>query len=220
MNHIPPAYNLQPTARRPSQLPAGSRGPGKTRTSNPIAYSLQPTASRRSRAGFTLIELLVVITVIAILSSIVLAAAWGLFKDQRGKSTQAMLNQVQNAIAESDRVIAKYQDGDGNLHTRFLFDFNGDGILDGRPADDFDAATAAEAAALEPPYRGFVSETQFHVQAQVEERTGRVLDGWVTPLRVRYKPSKDVSGVIVQSAGPDGKWNTPDDLYSGEGGNE
>jgi prepilin-type N-terminal cleavage/methylation domain-containing protein len=170
------------------------------------------------RRGFTLIELMTVIAVIAILASIVLAAAWGLFANQRVDATQVLLNSVQNAIADSDRVVAQHQAADGTISTVFLFDFNGDGLLDGRPEDDFDAADAAKAASMYPPYRGFLAETRFNAQCQLDPVTGRVLDGWSTPLRVRYKPSADVSGVIVQSAGEDGEYGTPDDIYSGEGG--
>ncbi len=174
----------------------------------------------RQRHAFTMIELLTVIAVMAMLGGIVLAAGWALIRDQRDQATQALLDSVQNAIASSDRTTVKYQAADGSISTHFLFDFDEDGLLDGRPEDDFDDTAADDAAALVPPYRGFILETGFTAMSQVDERTGALLDAWGRRLKIQYKPGLDVSGVVVQSAGTDGTWDTDDDLYSGEGGKE
>jgi len=44
---------------------------------------------------------------------------------------------------------------------------------------------------------------------------GEALDAWSTPLRITLADSQVP---IIQSAGPDKKWNTPDDISSQSGG--
>lgn len=174
------------------------------------------------RRGFTVLELLIVLTVIATLAGGGYAgfAAWQ--AKGRKDATRSVIAALEMAIAaypQSGWTTAEVRPGDApRLRQWRLWDANGDGVLDGRPA-----ATAAEGDAGEAghPFPAELRASGYPgalglVHPVLPKRhlgaDGRVLDAWKRPLRVRASAGSD--RIELVSDGPDGLPDTADDLRS------
>ena len=150
---------------------------------------------RRTTTAFTLIELLTVLAIIAILSGIVMAAVPALQRQSRLKASQMLVASVAMAIQAYPSAIftvwtpvAAGGGGTDYAAASFqLWDWNGDGILDGRP--DLEPGTAAPliAAATKAGYVGFLDSNLASMPASsVESATHRIVDSWRRPLHIAF----------------------------------
>ncbi len=166
----------------------------------------------RARGAFTLIEILTVLAIIAILSGITMAAVPALQRQSRLKATQMLVGSVAMAIqAYPSAMFTSWTpvavSGGGTDYSAasfHLWDWNNDGILDGRP--DLEPATAAPlvAAAAKAGYVGFLdSGLAAMPTGSVEKSTHRIVDSWRRPLRIAFAAGiYGGSNVGIWSLGP------------------
>lgn len=164
------------------------------------------------RPGFTLVELIIVLGIIVALLAVTLPVVGAIRVAQAKRGTAALVATLADAMA-------KYGTGDAGLlvpasaagapaQMRLLWDFNGDGVIDGDPARDpaFDAE--ARAAAGRAGYTGpalMLGDT-FKVDGE-----GRIVDAWRRPLRLVRHPPR-TGRLQPWSLGPDGQPATTDDI--------
>lgn len=162
-------------------------------------------------SGFTLVELMLVIAIIAALMGLSLPLFGMVRNGARAKSTASLVQALAGAIATHPRGTTLRLDSGG---TRYLWDFNADGILDGDPArdDHFDAAARNQAQAAS--YSGPAAMLGVAIPAAHLDAQGRIIDGWKRPLRLRHSPDYGPIGVGVWSCGKDGASGTADDVTS------
>lgn len=166
--------------------------------------------------AFSLVELLVVVACLAVLGGL----SYGGYGVVRRRAAVGATAEGLQALAVA---IAAYpgrnwpvlEDHDGNPATpavarrHRLWDANGDGLLDGRP--DADPGTPAFPAALVASgYPGALGLVRVALPAVMKGADGRPLDAWGRPVRYRELPAG--RGAALTSAGPDGLFDTPDDI--------
>jgi prepilin-type N-terminal cleavage/methylation domain-containing protein len=165
----------------------------------------------RSR-GFTLVEILLVIAIIAALMGLSLPLFTMIRNNSRAKSTTWLVQALASAIATYPRGTTLRLNGGG---TRYLWDFNADGILDGDPARDEAFTSSARSEALSAHYDGPAATLGVAIPRAHLDAQGRILDGWGRPLRLRYSVDDyGPTGVGVWSCGKDGVSGNADDLRS------
>ncbi len=186
--------------------------------------------SRRvCRRGFTLIEILIVITVILIIAGLTVPAVNAIRTRMDRTATNHLCLALANAIKTygSDTINVPPKKSGDPWVVRRLWDFNGDGFLDGNPqavrsvkhlgplainktneeiiftADQKDEA--ARCGYLGP---AAMFETLFPNRAS----DGAIRDRWGTILRISY--GMVYGGIGIWSEGPDGVPGTDDDICS------
>lgn len=158
----------------------------------------------RARRGFSLIELLIVVAVIIGLMGIGFPIYYAVMKRLPAQRTQGLVQAVAAAIATYPATTVSIPGGG----VRRLWDFNGDGELDGDPALTFAEPFKSQAAAA--GYRGFLAMTGTALEKRmVENSTMRIVDGWKRPLRISFAAGGNdhtygPSGVGVWSYGAGG----------------
>ena len=167
-----------------------------------------PGSIQGSRAGFTLIELLVVIGIVMAL----FAAGSPILRSVQAKGRRAATASVVQAVA------AAIVDHRGNTLTVMeggltriypLWDVNGDGLVDGDPAQESALADAEAypAGVAATGYRGLLMTAHPNLpKRHVDAASQRILDAWRRPLRIRYaRKVYGGDGFGIWSAGADGK---------------
>ena len=163
-----------------------------------------PSQPQSPRRGFTMIELLTVILIISLLMSLGFPVYFGVIKKLAGQRTTALVSAVSAAIATYGVTTITIP----NEGIRRLWDFDGDGVLDGDPAKSFSGLVKTQAASA--GYRGFLAMTGVALEKRnVEPLTLRILDGWKRPLRISFAVNgKDhtygPTGLGIWSFGPKG----------------
>lgn len=159
------------------------------------------------RTAFTLIEVLVVITVIATLVGLGFSAGTAAARRARITGSAALVSAVTATIASrQDRSLSVPRPG-GMRHYQ-LWDVNRDGLLDGEPTVEQASLPPAErypAEVLAIGYKGFIKTTGMSLSPSFIDRSGRVVDSWKHPLRIRWATEiYGANGFGVWSAGADG----------------
>ena len=161
---------------------AKPRGDRETHlTSSESAAVRGSTPVRHCRQAFTLIELLIVMLVIIGLLGIGMPVYFSVIKGIPAQRTDVLVRAIHAAIGT---YIGGSTISIPNGGMRRLWDFDGDGVLDGDPAlfsEPFrtQAATAG--------YRGFLAMTGTALEKRnVDSVTGQVVDGWKRPLRISF----------------------------------
>ena len=179
-------------------------------------------ASRRQ--GFTLIELLVVIAIIGLLTAIVVPSVNGAFKSAKKARAMQMCKDIQGAcqryFSEYNRMPVpqgvKHGDGD-----KLYEDDNQDVIDILILADDLKALPVVNAKSIR-----FLDMDSKTLEAYEKDKEKGLLDPWGVAYRIYLDMDFDdrieVSGgssddairakVAAASAGPDGEWDTKDDI--------
>ena len=179
-------------------------------------------ASRRQ--GFTLIELLVVIAIIGLLTAIVVPSVNGAFKSAKKARAMQMAKDIQGAcqryFSEYNRMPVpqgvKHGDGD-----KLYEDDNKDVIDILILADDLKALPVVNAKSIR-----FLDMDSKTLETYEKDKEKGLLDPWGVAYRIYLDMDFDdrieVSGgsaddairakVAVASAGPDGEWDTKDDI--------
>ena len=167
------------------------------------------------RAGFTLTELMVVIGVIVALAGISYPTFTWLRDRADVDSTRTLIDAVSATIGGQPQRQVTFESG-GAMRIRALWDFNGDGWLDGAPAKDDAFAAADRALAVQAGYDGFLGETRAALPPRnVEEGSRRVVDAWGRPLKIDLTHDTYGSSFFgLWSLGPDGVDGTADDIRS------
>jgi len=160
-----------------------------------------------SRTAFTLIELVVVMTVIAILGGLGFSAGTAAARRARVTGSAALVSAVTATIAtRQDRALSVPRPGGMRHHQ--LWDVNRDGLLDGEPTVEQASLPPAErypAEVLAIGYKGFIKTTGMSLSPSFIDRSGRVVDSWKHPLRIRWATEiYGANGFGVWSAGADG----------------
>lgn len=170
-------------------------------------------SARPNVQGFTLIELLIVIAVIMALSALSLGAYSVLQDSARRSNTQALVNTLATQMTMyGPQVVTDGADPSGT-RLRQLWDFDGDGLVDGDPERFFDSA--AVAAAQRCGYRGAIEQLSLKLAKSLRDAAGRPIDGWGRPIQITFAMHVyGNSGIGIFSKGPDGIAGTSDDLTS------
>ena len=175
--------------------------------------------------GFTLLEVLVVVAILTTLMTLSLPAMMAARDRSNLQATQAMIDTVKAMIvtdAGSDAsVFIRFRDENDNEVISYKWDFNQDGYLDGDPDKDFDAEWQANAERAFPTgYAGFIGALGGSFgDTYIEPETGIVYDSWATRIKIDFDPTEfGAIGFRIRSAGPDGLWDTADDLTTEQRG--
>lgn len=158
----------------------------------------------RRLSGFTMIELLVVLLVVLGLMGVAFPIYSQVISRMAVRRTQGLVHAIAAAIATYPTTTITLP-GAGQ---RRLWDVDADGQVDGDPALTFADPLRGQCAAV--GYRGLLAMTGLALERrQVEVGTGRILDGWKRPVRIRFAnasqdPSLGPAGVGVWSFGARG----------------
>ena len=190
---------------------------------------------KSKRLGFTLIELLVVMFIIASLSAIGFSVFLNMREGAKEDATKVLLNELaSNMEARSAAGVSQvqkdelsisgglvYPEGDGSddstkqLALYISGDFNNDGKLNQADRLDDDGNSVV---AIMPK---LLKNSPTNKKKSILDKDGRILDSWRKPIRYVHKV---VSGVAtgdynnfdnsfdLLSAGPDGEFDTADDI--------
>jgi prepilin-type N-terminal cleavage/methylation domain-containing protein len=163
------------------------------------------------RHAFTLIELLLVLAIIGILAGLLLPAVSVLRERSRRQTTTALCRSLTVAIRMYG---GQPLQNAGSLSYR-SWDWNQDGIIDGRPADDGDFTAVLRTDAARAGYVGLVGQLHPDLpKSALEAASGRIIDPWKRPLRIAWAlRAYDGEDVGVSSLGRDGV-QSDDDLTS------
>lgn len=167
-----------------------------------------------SRRGFTVIELLTVVAVILVLMGIGIPTYGILIQRSRDGATRQLVAGFAAAIAREGQLTVIVETPAGPV-ARSRFDFNRDGLLDGRPELDpgFDATLRTQADGI--GYEGAIAAAGLSVQRTQIDAFHRPIDAWRRPLHIDI--ASGVYGAAsfgVWSVGRDGIDGTNDDLKS------
>ena len=147
----------------------------------------------RRHGGFTLMEMLVVLGIISVLAGLLVSGIVVARRQARKNTTRMMMENIALALERYSGDYGQYPDGSGNeASAEILY------------------RALAEKSGFGPYLKGLGDR-------QVGDTDGdgarELLDGWGQPIRFtdgRYLP--DDRDYELRSAGPDGAWNTGDDL--------
>jgi prepilin-type N-terminal cleavage/methylation domain-containing protein len=156
------------------------------------------------RRAFTLIELAIVIGIMTVIAAMLFPALAGQGKRNQIEATRAMLGTIAAGIERINPPVLRV---DGNTALRDRWDFNGDGLLDGDPAQDPGFTAADRMAASTARYQGTMAELgTIGIGARfIDARTGRIRDAWAQPIRIIFDAQRfGTVGVGIYSIGPDG----------------
>lgn len=177
--------------------------------------------TRSSRSGFTLIELLIVVLIIGVLVVVLVAVLF----TARGRGDVAIAENFLDTTLKD--AINRWQDDRGGLTT----DFPPSGV--NRPGEWFDGNTMLfEELVLKPEKAGrapYITKDQM-TRGKLPNGKEAFFDPWDKPYVYRnfsMKKAKDGSGYVYSgakhndsydmiSAGPDGKFDTDDDIWNGK----
>ena len=158
-----------------------------------------------ARRGFSLIELLVVVGLLIGLMGISVPVYFSVIKGLSTQRTRGLVKAIAAAIATYPATTVSIPGGG----VRRLWDFDGDGILDGDPAKSFVGLNIAQAD--KAGYRGFLIMTATALEKRHMEPGGslRIVDGWKRPLRISFSAGGEdhtygPSGIGVWSFGKSG----------------
>jgi len=163
----------------------------------------------RRKGGFTIIELLMVIGVITILAGMALPAFMISRRYAERRAAQGLLESVTLAATVYQQRWWTFMDPVlGGRRTVRMWDWNADGILDGRPTI---ASPGVEATALEQSgYTSFFAVANPMTSKAKLDAAEHLLDPWRRPLRISFATELYGSrGFAVWSTGPDGLCATP-----------
>lgn len=181
-------------------------------------------ASRRQ--GFTLIELLVVIAIIGLLTAIVVPSVNGAFKSAKKARAMQMCKDIQGAcqryFSEYNRMPVPQGTKHGDADKLYEQD-NKDVVDILILADDLKALPVVNAKSIR-----FLDMDSKTLEAYEKDKEKGLLDPWNVPYQILLDMDFDdlieVSGVGaeggihakvgVRSAGPDGEWDTKDDIQT------
>lgn len=181
--------------------PSSPGGMQRGRCTSTRAGRMGPTRSAAS-GGFTLIEILITISIIATMMAIAIPVFGIVRESSKRKSTSQLVQGLANAIATFPRGTTIRLPGG---QTRYLWDLNNDGLVDGDPARDANFTVAERTNASAVQYTGPVAMLGVTFPRTHVDRQGRLLDSWGNPLRLRYSAELYGSlGVGVWSIGKDG----------------
>lgn len=167
------------------------------------------------RGGFTLIELLVVMVIIAILTGLTFAGANALKATAAKSRTASLVRGMATAVSTYRSTTVAVPQPDGRLVSRRLWDFNGDGAIDGDPALDQGFDSPDREAAARAAYPGFAALAPMTIPAAHLDAQRRVVDAWRRPIRITYAAEiYGVEGFGIWSCGPDGVAASSDDIRS------
>lgn len=169
---------------------------------------------KTAHRGFTMVEMLVVIVAILALMGMGIPAYQSIMARVRISSTRQLV--VAISVAATSEPRSALTCGSANSPViRDQYDFNRDGILDGRPDLDPNFSTALRAEAESVGYLGSVAAGRLSLRRAQLDSAMRPLDAWKRPLRVGIASKTYGSHWIgIWSAGPDGVDGSPDDLRS------
>ena len=158
-----------------------------------------------ARRGFSLLELLIVVAVLVGLMGLSLPVYFSVIKGMTTQRTRALVQAVAAAIATYPSTTISIP----GVGVRRMWDFDGDGILDGDPAKSFVGLNCTQAA--DAGYRGFLIMTGTALEKRHLEAGGtlRLVDGWKQPLRISFAaggadPTYGPTGVGIWSFGKSG----------------
>jgi type II secretion system protein G len=154
----------------------------------------QPTTGNR-RTGFTLVEMLVVIAVIGLLGSLILGGVMAAKRQANRNHTRTIIQLLGAAIDQYENDWGDYPPGDGQA---------------GGAEDLYSALTSPANT------RAYVSGGQPAAVEQAETGRKAFVDFWRNPLRYthhrHYSGDPRADEYRLESAGPDGRFGTDDDL--------
>lgn len=168
----------------------------------------------RARSGFTLIELLIVVLVVLVLAGMGIPAWNAVAKRARIGATRNLIAAFAAAIQRDPQPALVVGVGPQS-RVREPYDFNRDGILDGRPDLDPGFTGSYRDEAREVDYLGAVATARISLPRNQLDPAQRPLDGWKRPLRIGF--ATGVYGANrfgIWSTGPDGVDGNGDDLRS------
>jgi len=150
---------------------------------------MEQDGKKRRTKGMTLIEVLVVIAIVSCLTAIALPAYYKARARALTVKTQAIINSVEAALSMYGTDFGDYPQYDGEGSSILV------SLLQG----------PVESVFWKGPYMRFKSE-------DIDSK-GNIVDSWKMPIYYRY-PQTEHSNTpyIIFSAGPDRKFNTPDDI--------
>jgi prepilin-type N-terminal cleavage/methylation domain-containing protein len=152
-------------------------------------------------AGFTLVEILVVLAIIAVLTGIALPVYGVISSNAKKQSTQQLISSTVAAMTTYSKGTTVQATGD---KIRRMWDFNGDGIIDGDPQRDPDFTNAQKTFATAAQYSGFVSMIGTAIPKRFVDTYGRPIDGWGSPLRIAFSQELyGKTGIGIWSLGKD-----------------
>lgn len=163
-------------------------------------------------AGFTLVELIVVVAIIVALMGIGIPVYNVIMRSNRNSQTHALVQAVAGAM-EAYRVqnLMVWDAVAGRSRAYQIWDWNEDGLIDGRPADEEPGITApghAHHGLYRSGYLGAVEMLALPVGPGRTDEFGRPLDAWRRPLQISV-----ASGVYGSS--PFGIWSRGADGLDG-----
>jgi prepilin-type N-terminal cleavage/methylation domain-containing protein len=168
------------------------------------------------RRAFTLMELMVVMAVIIALAGISYPTFTWLRHRADVDSTVTLINAVSATIGgQPQRQVTFHYGTPPQMAIRPLWDFNGDGFLDGAPAQDDRFAASDRDLAEAANYTGFIGGTRAALPPRNVDAAKRVIDPWDNVLRIDIKAGTYGSSFFgLWSPGPDGIDGTDDDIRS------
>ncbi len=170
---------------------------------------------RRTTTAFTLIELIVVIAIILSLMGLGIPVYNVLIRNNRTSQTQALVVAIAGAMdAYRVQQWTVWDATAGRSRAYRIWDWNEDGLIDGRPADEEPAITAtahAHHALYRSGYLGAVEMLALPVGPGRADAAGRPLDAWKRPFHITQ-----AAGVYGSS--PFGIWSLGADGLDGPPG--
>ncbi|NNM28703.1 MAG: prepilin-type N-terminal cleavage/methylation domain-containing protein [Akkermansiaceae bacterium] len=180
---------------------------------------LQPRSTASAKPGFTLIELLSVVAVLVILAALVGVAVNAALRQSRIRTTYQQIALLENGLERFHVATGCYPQGIDHDGLIVYMALNGDGVgpdgVAGTPDDE------APDGKPDPGRTVFLSGLDPDVNSlRMVEPSGpgatpaRLVDPFGQPYR--YAGGKNIPernpAPELWSAGPDGRWNTADDI--------
>lgn len=187
--------------------------------------SMVATGSRRGREGFTLIELLVVIAIIGLLAGLLVPSLNIAFKKAEKSKARQLMKDLQGAFGEYFKEYNRFSPGYSAKDVSYL-DNNGTVV---KPLLNIDT-DAGKGKNQGINWKGLVFLELDAKTRATFDKDSKLVDPWGTPYEIgldlnyddeisngtmKNNQTRDLKyKVVVQSAGPDGKWKTGDDLMT------